>query len=100
MIDRFGNLAYVSYSETECLWIAAANSLPRTERWNALIEIADMAGRQFSAVYDKAARMRVQEAQERATQARAVLDAHRLPRRVMVPESPLGRPGRRIGVVG
>ena len=50
------------YSETEIVWIKAANTLPAFERAKAFSDISDMTGRDFEAVRVKANKMRHDEA--------------------------------------
>ena len=95
MIGRDSKSVLVAFSSTEILWISAANSLPKGERWAALVDISDMAGRAFASVHRKADELARLEAWERARQARLALAEGGMPRRVMVPESPAKRPHRR-----
>jgi len=57
-LDRNGGYVQIGYSEVECEWIAAANTLSGSERVSAFQDIADMAGRTYPQVRNKANEMR------------------------------------------
>ena len=57
-IDRWGRYVQIGYSETECEWIRAANTLQGSERVSAFQDIADMSGRTYVQIREKAAVMR------------------------------------------
>lgn len=86
MISRTGKSVPVAYSEVELIWLRAANRLPPSERWYAIIDISEMTGRLFSKVWSHAGRMATQKATEDAAAARAILAANAIPLRIMVPE--------------
>ena len=48
----------IGWADHELIWLEAANTLPRAERYEALQDIASMSGRSFGAVYQQAYRMR------------------------------------------
>lgn len=57
MLDRFGKTVRVAWAEHEILWLKAAMTLPRTERWEAFQDISDMTGRTFAAITYQAQRL-------------------------------------------
>jgi len=58
MLDRFGRVIRIGWSEHELLWVEAANTLERPLLYAALRDIADMTGRSYAAVLAKAKYMR------------------------------------------
>jgi len=92
MIDRFGHRVNIGWAEHEDLWLAAANTLDRHARNDALRDIASLTGRSFYAVADRARRMR-----ERARiQAEAAAQRHvmRLPSEWSLAPSSITAPSR------
>lgn len=57
MLDRFGKRVVVGWAEHEVLWLKAAMTLPRIERWEAFQDISDLTGRTFAAVTYQAQRL-------------------------------------------
>ena len=77
MIDRFGKRILVGYSETELVWLEAANSLPPYERFQALYDIADMSGRSIVNIREKACKLRQEAIDREWRRNRDVLVARR-----------------------
>lgn len=57
-VDRFGNPIRVGFSPTEDEWLKAANTLHGSARFAAFRDIAEMSGRTFAQIRDKANHMR------------------------------------------
>src|ERR1700744_1774069 len=76
MIDRFGRIILIGYSEIELIWLEAANTLSPYERSQAFYDISQMTGRRISAIRVKANEMRQEALDERwKASARAVMTA-------------------------
>ena len=73
MFDRFGDPIRVGWAEHELLWIDAAMTLPRGERFRAFEDIASLTGRTVANI------------QSYAYRRRAAFLAPSEPRVVMVP---------------
>ena len=92
MIDRFGHRVNIGWALHEDLWIEAANTLDRHERNDALRDIAELTGRGFYAVADRARRMR--ERDRRQAMAASRPQVMRLPKEWSLPPSMLSPPTR------
>lgn len=68
MKDRYGNRIMVAWAPHHILWIEAALTLPTQEKLAAFQDIAEMTGRSFVAVRQRASRlsMGMDEAKRRA----------------------------------
>ncbi|HCE08739.1 MAG TPA: hypothetical protein DEQ40_09100 [Oxalobacteraceae bacterium] len=79
MMDRFGRLILLGWPEHHILYVEAALTLPRHEKFAALYDIAEITGRSIKAVRMKAnqlAAKKIHDAAEAET-ARRILVAER-----------------------
>lgn len=70
MIDRYGQHVNIGWAEHEDTWLAAANTLDRKERIQALHDIAALTGRAYVSVLSRAARMREYDRRQAESAAR------------------------------
>jgi len=70
MLDQAGKPVIVSWPEYQHLWLRAAMSLTKRDRWNALEDIASMTGRSFASVKRKAEMLQAEDRR----QAKAMLE--------------------------
>jgi hypothetical protein len=91
MIDCFGHKINVGWAEHEDLWLEAANTLDRHERRAALKDIAEVTGRSYVRVSDRANRMREREKRRLIASQRRVM---RLPAHWSLGPSAIAAPSR------
>ena len=71
MKDRFGDPIRVGWPDFQLVWLQAALTLPRGERFEAFADIASMTGRTVAAVSSRA--YALQAARLRPSEPRAVM---------------------------
>lgn len=92
MIDRFARKVNMGWADHEDLWLEAANTLDRHARNDALRDIAELTGRGFYNVVDRARRMR--ERDRRQAEAAARRQIMRLPPEWALGPSSISAPTR------